>query len=298
MGTGSMKPALFRYYDPASLDDVLALLGEWGGDAKILAGGQTLAPLLGLRVLSPAALIDINPLAALDYRRETGEGLAIGALTRQQALEDDATLAPRQPLVAEAIPFIAHRAIRNRGTVGGSLAHADPSAEWGGLAMTLDARFVARRRGGERVIAAADFFKGLIETAIEPDEILTEIRLPRWPAGAGWSFIEFSRRHGDFAICGIACVIALAPDGSATQTRITAFGVEPCPKRLARAEAALCGERPNEARIVQVAKLAATEVDPMSDRQASPEYRRHLVEVLVERALTSALARTAREGVH
>ena len=197
-----MKPALFRYYDPATIDDTLALLGEWGGDAKILAGGQTLGPMLGLRVVSPAAVIDINPLTALDYRRETDEALEIGALTRQQALEDDATLVQRQPLVAEAIPFIAHRAIRNRGTVGGSLAHADPSAEWGGLAMTLDARFVLRRRGGQRVIAAADFFKGLLETAIEPDELLTEICLPRWPAGAGWSFIEFSRRHGDFAICG------------------------------------------------------------------------------------------------
>jgi CO/xanthine dehydrogenase FAD-binding subunit len=293
-----MKPALFRYYDPSSLSDTLSLLDEWGGDGKILAGGQTLGPLLGLRVVSPAAVIDINPLTDLDYRRETDEGLAIGALTRQQALEDDATLARHQPLVAEAIPFIAHRAIRNRGTVGGSLAHADPSAEWGGLAMTLDARFVARRSGSERVIAAADFFKGLLETAIEPNELLTEVRLPRWPEGAGWSFVEFSRRHGDFAICGIATVIALASDGSTMQARIAAFGVEPCPKRLARAEAALCSERRNETRLEQVARLAATEVDPMGDRQASPEYRRHLVEVLVERALTAALARASREGVH
>jgi CO/xanthine dehydrogenase FAD-binding subunit len=293
-----MKPALFRYYDPASLDDALSLLGEWGSDAKILAGGQTLAPMLGLRVLSPAAVIDINPLTGLDYRRETAECLAIGALTRQQALEDDATLARRQPLVAEAIPFIAHRAIRNRGTVGGSLANADPSAEWGGLAMTLDASFVVRGRSGERLIAAADFFKGLLETAIEPDELLTEIRLPRWPDGAGWGFVEFSRRHGDFAICGIACVVALAPDGSTTQAWLTAFGVEPCPKRLAQAEAALRDERPKEAHIVQVAKLAATEVDPMGDRQASPDYRRHLVEVLVERALISAVARARKEGVH
>jgi CO/xanthine dehydrogenase FAD-binding subunit len=293
-----MKPALFRYYDPASLEHALALLGEWGDDAKILAGGQTLGPMLGLRVLSPGAVIDINPLTDLDYRRDTEDGLAIGALTRQQALEDDANLARRQPLVAEAIPFIAHRAIRNRGTVGGSLAHADPAAEWGGLAMTLDARLVARSRASERVIAAADFFTGLLETVLAPDEMLTEVRLPRWPTGAGWSFIEFSRRHGDFAICGIACVIALAPDGNTTQARLTAFGVEPCPKRLARAEAVLRGERANEARIVQAAEMAATEVDAMGDRQASAEYRRHLVEVLVGRALTAALARTSQEGVH
>jgi carbon-monoxide dehydrogenase medium subunit len=157
-GRGTMKPALFRYYDPASVDDALGLLADWGNEATVLAGGQTLGPMLNLRMVSPGAIIDINRLAALDYRRSMPHGLAIGALTRQATLEDDRTLASFQPLMAAAVPFIAHRAIRNCGTVGGTLAHADPAAEWGGLALALDATLVLRRRGGDRTVLLATFF--------------------------------------------------------------------------------------------------------------------------------------------
>jgi CO/xanthine dehydrogenase FAD-binding subunit len=288
-----MKPALFRYYDPDTLDEALALLSEWGDDAKILAGGQTLGPMLGLRVVRPRAVVDINRITGLDYRRETQAGLTIGALTRQQALEDDPALADRQPLVAEAIPYIAHRAIRNRGTVGGSLAHADPSAEWGGLVTALDAHLVVRRRAGERTIPAAELFTGLLDTAFQPDEILTEIRLPAWPSGAGWSFQELSRRHGDYAICGIACVLVLEADRTCCDVRIAAFGVEASPRRLPRAEEMLAGERPELPRILEAGRRAAAEVDPLDDRQASAAYRRHLLEILVERAVKSAVTRTA-----
>jgi carbon-monoxide dehydrogenase medium subunit len=293
-----MKPALFSYYDPASLEDALSLLAEWGSDARVLAGGQTLGPMLNLRVVSPGAIIDINQLTALDYRRATPDGLAIGALTRQADLEDDFSIASSQPLVAAAIPFIAHRAIRNRGTVGGSLAHADPSAEWGALALALDATMTLRRRSGrERTVPAREFFRGLLETEIQPDEMLVEIRLPHWPSGAGFSFQEFSRRHGDFAIAGIACVILLGEDGLGRDIRIAAFGVGATALRLSAAEELIKGERPVQALIERVARRAAQEVEPLADRQGSAEYRRHLVKALVERALRDAI-NTQDQGVH
>jgi aerobic carbon-monoxide dehydrogenase medium subunit len=287
-----MKPPVFHYYDPASLDDALSLLADWGSDARVLAGGQTLGPMLNLRVVCPGAIIDINRLSALDYRRATPEGLAIGALTRQAALEDDSSLASSQPLVAAAIPFIAHRAIRNRGTVGGTLAHADPAAEWGGLALALNATMALRRRSGsERNVPAREFFHDLLETAIEPDEMLVEIRLPHWPTGAGFSFQEFSRRHGDFAIAGVACVVSLGSDGACRDIRLAAFGVGATAVRLSAAEGPLNGERPAQALIGRAARRAAQEVEPLADRQGSAEYRRHLVEVLVERALRDAINR-------
>jgi aerobic carbon-monoxide dehydrogenase medium subunit len=288
-----MKPALFRYYDPASIDDALGLLADWGNEARVLAGGQTLGPMLNLRVVSPGAIIDINRLTALDYRRLTPHGLAIGALTRQATLEDDPSLASFQPLVAAAVPFIAHRAIRNRGTVGGTLAHADPAAEWGGLALALDATLVLRRRGGDRTVAARDFFRGLLATAIQPDEMLVEIRLPHWPGGAGWSFQEFSRRHGDFAIAGIACVICLGRAGAGSDLRLATFGVGATTIRLRAAEEFLQGEHLRERVIEEAARRAANEVEPMADRQGSAEYRRHLVRILVERALREAVSRLA-----
>jgi aerobic carbon-monoxide dehydrogenase medium subunit len=289
-----MKPALFRYYDPASLDDAVGLLAEWGNEARLLAGGQTLGPLLNLRVVSPGAIIDINRLDALDYRRSTPHGLAIGALTRQATLEDDPTLALSQPLVAAAVPFIAHRAIRNRGTVGGTLAHADPAAEWGGLALALEATLILRRRSGDRTVTARDFFRGLLETAIEPDEMLVEIQLPPWPPDAGWSFQEFNRRHGDFAIAGVACVISLGAKGASSDLRLAAFGVGATAIRLRAVEEFVKGEHLSEPAIEEAARRAASEIQPLADRQGSAEYRRHLVQILVERALREAVGRHAQ----
>jgi aerobic carbon-monoxide dehydrogenase medium subunit len=287
-----MKPAPFCYYDPASIDDALELLADWGDEARVLAGGQTLVPMLNLRVVSPGAIIDVNRLTMLDYRRSTPHGLAIGALTRQATLEDDLTLASFQPLVAAAVPFIAHRAIRNRGTVGGTLAHADPAAEWSGLAMALDATLVLRRRGGDRTVAARDFFRGLLATAIQPDEMLVEIRLPNWPDGAGWSFQEFNRRHGDFAIAGIACVICLS-GGAGRDLRLATFGVGSTTVRLRAAEEFLQNECLSRRAIEEAARRAANEVEPLADRLSSAEYRRHLVQILVERALREAVTRLA-----
>lgn len=290
-----MKPAPFRYFDPASLDDTLSLLANWGEEARLLAGGQTLGPMLNLRLVAPAAVIDINGVIDLDYRRQSANGLTLGALTRQAALEDDSSLASIQPLIAAAVPFIAHRAIRNRGTVGGTLANADPAAEWGGLALALEAKLVLRSKSnGERVVAAADFFRALMTTAIEPDEMLVEVQLPPWPAGAGCSFQEFSRRHGDFAIAGIACVLAVGDDGIAVDVRLAAFGVEAVPCRLGAAEDVLRGEAFKQPLIKEAARRAAEVVVPMVDRQGSSEYRRLLVKVLVERALREAAGQQVR----
>jgi CO/xanthine dehydrogenase FAD-binding subunit len=287
-----MKPAPFKYFDPASPDDALALLHEWGEEGKILAGGQTLGPMLNFRVMSPTALIDINHLESLAYYSQTESGTLIGALTRQRELEDNDALAVHQPLVAAAIPYIAHRAIRNRGTVGGSLAHADPAAEWGALILTLGAELTVRRyQTPDRVVAATDFFHGMLETALEPDELLVQIRLPPWPKGAGWSIVEFSRRHGDFALAGIASMIRLSADGTCSDVRITAFGVEPRPVRLAHVEDSLRGNRPDNALIQDIARRAAAGMSPMTDNHASAGYRRHLVEVLAERSLEKAITR-------
>ena len=290
-----MKPPPFKYFDPDTPEEALALLHEWGDEGKVLAGGQTLGPMLNFRALHPAALIDINRLQAFAHHRFGDAGTVIGALTRQQALEDDDALAAHQPLVAQAIPLIAHRAIRNRGTVGGSLAHADPAAEWGALILTLDAQLTVRKhKQADRLIAAADFFQGLLETALEPDELLVEIKLPSWPKGAGWSIVEFSRRHGDFALAGIASVIALAPDGRCADVRITAFGVNPSPARLVGAESVLRGSRPDPALVQKAAREAAGETSPMDDSHASADYRRHLVRVLVEQSVAQAAMRSSR----
>jgi aerobic carbon-monoxide dehydrogenase medium subunit len=287
-----VKPAQFNYFDPKSIDETLVLLREWGDEGKVLAGGQTLGPMLNFRALAPAALIDINRVADLAYHRYTDAGTLIGALTRNQVLEDDDAFAVHQPLAAAAIPLIAHRAIRNRGTIGGSLAHADPAAEWGAVIITLDAELMVRRHGTpNRAIPAADFFQGLLETALAPDELLVEIRLPPWPRKAGWSIIEFSRRHGDFALAGIATMIMLAADGTCSDIRISAFGLGPTAMRLTEAESALRGSRPSPQIIHQVSSHAAAEISPMDDNHASAGYRRQIAEVLVDRSITEAAVR-------
>jgi aerobic carbon-monoxide dehydrogenase medium subunit len=289
-----MKPARFRYFDPVTTEDALALLNQWGEDGKLLAGGQTLGPMLNFRALTPAAIIDINGIEVLAKHQHTDAGLVIGALTRQQALEDDVALRDNQPLVAATIPFIAHRAIRNRGTVGGSLAHADPAAEWGALVLALDAELVVKKhKGADRVVAARDFFHGFLETALRSDEMLSEIKLPRWPRGAGWSVVEFSRRHGDFALAGIMCVISRDANGACFEVRMSAFGVGPSATRLQQAENELRGRRLTTTLIESAARTAAAEISPLDDNHASAGYRRHLTKVLVERSIVEATTRIA-----
>ena len=288
-----MKPAPFAYRDPDTVEEVLALLAEYGDDAKPLAGGQSLGPMLNMRLASPSLIVDLNRVAAFDYRCGSPEGYAIGALVRQSALEDDRAFAAAQPLAAAVIPWIAHRPIRNRGTVAGSLVHADPAAEWGGIALALDARFAIRRAGGPapRIVAAEDFFAGILETAVAADELLAEIRLPPWPSGARWSFREFARRRGDFALAGVACRFEVSGAGCCRSVRIGLIGVGDTAVRARRAESVMEGEPPGPSLFAAVAEAVRAEVDPLDDGHASAGYRRHLAAVLVEDALAEAWAR-------
>ena len=287
-----MKPAPFAYRDPDSVEEALALLAQHGDDAKLLAGGQSLGPMLNMRLVSPAVIVDVNRVAALDYLRGSPDGFAIGALVRQSALEDDPAFAAAQPLAAAALPSIAHRPIRNRGTVAGSLAHADPAAEWGGLVLALDARMTLRRAGAPpRVVAAEDFFLGILETAAAPDELLAEVRLPPWPAGARWSFRELSRRRGDFALAGVACRFEVDGDGRCRSARIGLIGVGDTAVRARAAESVMDGEPAGPVLFAAAAAAVRAEVEPFDDGHASAGYRRHLAAVLVEDALTEAWER-------
>ena len=288
-----MKPAPFRYFAPETVDEALGLLNQYGLDGKIIAGGQTLGPLLNMRMATPDVLIDINRIAALNYQRYESDGrLILGALTRQSTLEDDPRLPDAQPLIAAAEPEVAHRAIRNRGTVAGSLAHADPAAEWPGLVTALDAELVLQRHGGQtRTVAAKDFFQGALTTAIEPEELLTEIHIPKWQQSSGWGFQEFNRRHGDFALAGAMVRLDVAEGGGCRDAAIALIGVEETPARAHAAEDFLRSAQLDDAALKEAASRAAEHVTPLADIHASADYRRSLTRELVYRALTDAAAR-------
>ena len=288
-----MKPAPFRYFAPETVDEALGLLDQYGLDGKIIAGGQTLGPLLNMRMATPDVLIDINRIQALNYQRYESDGrLILGALTRQSTLEDDPRLTGAQPLIAAAEPEVAHRAIRNRGTIAGSLAHADPAAEWPGLVTALDAELVLQRHGGKsRTVAAKDFFQGALTTALEPEELLTEIRIPRWQQSSGWGFQEFNRRHGDFALAGAMVRLDVAEGGGCRDAAIALIGVEETPTRARVAEDFLRSAKVDDAALKEAASRAAEHVTPLADIHASADYRRSLTRELVYRALTDAAAR-------
>lgn len=293
-----MKPAVFDHVAPETLDQALALLVRHGDDAKILAGGQSLVPVLALRLASPSWLIDLNRIASLCgiRRLESGE-LAIGALTRQRMVERSDVVALANPLLAAAMPWIAHVQIRNRGTIGGSLAHADPAAELPAICVACDAILVAHSQRGRREIGAADFFKGMFETALAADELLVEIRFPGWPVGRAHGFLEVARRHGDFAICGIAATVDRNRDGGIHDSRIVAFGVNDAPVRLAAAERTLIGTSGTGDAIQAAALAASTGLSPRSDHHASSEYRLELAQVLTRRALVQAMRQATRQGL-
>ena len=294
-----MKPAPFAYCDPQTVDEVLDLLKHYGDEAKVLAGGQSLGPLLNMRMATPHVIIDLNRVAALDYQHDQAGWLHIGALTRQSRLEDDASLPLRQPLVAEAIPLIGHRAIRNRGTVGGSLVHADPAAEWPALVAALGGEMVVRRADEAlRVVPADDFFLTYLTTVLQPDELLVEVRLPPWPAGAGWAFVEFTRRHGDFALVGVAIRLGLDDTGVCTDARVALIGVGGTPVRARQTEALLYGERVDEKLFDAAAEKVSTEIEPEGDLHASATFRSHLATVLVQRGLRRAAQRVKRGEGH
>lgn len=291
-----MKPAPFRYARPDSVDQALDLLAEHGDGAKVLAGGQSLIPVMNFRLAQPAVLVDVNRLGELDYV-EAGEdgGLRIGAMVRQGRLEREPFVARRAPLLAEAVPFIAHPQIRNRGTVGGSLAHADPAAELPAVTVALDARFRLAGRDGEREVAAKDFFGGLFETALEPGEMLTGVELPPWPGRTGHAFMEVSRRPGDYAMVGLAATVTLDGDGRCAGARLVYMSVGDAPVEVAATER-MAGEWPSEELLADVSAAVEGELDPPSDIHASGDYRRHLAGVLARRALRRAAERATGEG--
>jgi CO/xanthine dehydrogenase FAD-binding subunit len=289
-----MKPAPFEYFRPRAVDEALALLAEHAGDAKPLAGGQSLIPAMNFRLATPAVLVDLNALSDLAYIRSDEQGVRIGGMTRQRAVERSAIVAREAPLVAETMPFIAHPAIRNRGTIGGSLAHADPAAELPAVMLALNARFALRSAGGSRSVSADDFFTGLFSTAVEPGELLTEITIRRAGRRTGFAFQEISRRHGDFALVGVAASVTLDEAGYCSGARIALLSVGDRPVLAGQAAKALAGQTPSPDAIRAAANAAAsTDIEPSSDIHASAKYRRALASVLTRRALTVAFERAA-----
>ncbi len=286
-----MKPAPFGHLAPATREQALEALRRYGSDAKVLAGGQSLVPMLAMRLARPAVLVDLNPIGDLAYVKPTRGGLAIGAMTRQASAERDPLVAQRLPLLAEALGWIGHPQIRARGTVGGSLAHADPAAELPAVAAVLDARFTLASTRGDRTVKAADFYVGYLSTALEPDEILTEIRFPPQPPGAGWAFAEVARRHGDFALVGVAAVVRADADYRVADARLAFTGVSHGPLRIVEVEQALIDRRADRTAAAEIRRLVEASVDPDADIHASSRYRRHVAGVLAERALLTAASR-------
>ena len=289
-----MKPPSFEYEAPTSVEAAIALLRDNEYDAKLLAGGQSLMPLLNMRMTRPALLIDLARVPGLDYVEEKGDALRIGAMTRQRTVELSDVVRKRHPLLHAALLNIAHPQNRNQGTIGGSLAHADPAAELPALALTLDAEMRAFGPNGERTIGASDFFVTYLTTALESTEILIETRFPTLPARTGWSVMEVARRHGDFALAGAMSTVTLDDQGRCAATRLVLFGVGATAVRARKAEQMLAGERPEAALLERAGRAVAEEIDePLTDVHASADYRRDLAGVLGRRALAEAAARAA-----
>jgi CO/xanthine dehydrogenase FAD-binding subunit len=290
-----MKPAPFKYIAATSLQQALSLKAEHGDEAKFLAGGQSLMPAMNFRLARPAVLIDINGIAQLAGVRRNGNGTRIGALTRYHQLERDARTTAEYPLLAEALPHIAHPQIRNRGTIGGNLCHADPASELPALAVALQARLRARSASGERWVAASDFFLGSLATDLGHDELLVEIELPSPKQHTGSCFQEIARRRGDFAIVGVAAMVTLADDDTCCAVRVTLCGVGEAPVDASAQAAALVGQEVTGPRIAEVAQDIARIIEPAGSVHATADYQRHVAGVLTERVLTTA-NRRARNG--
>ena len=289
-----MKPAPFEYFRPRSLDEALSLLAEHAGEAKPLAGGQSLIPAMNFRLATPSVLIDLNDLSDLNYIKDDSSGIRIGGMTRQRSLERSAVVSKRFPLIAETLPHIAHPAIRNRGTIGGSLAHADPAAELPAVMLALKATLTVRSTSETREVPAEEFFIGLFTTALQPGELLTEIRIPAAAARSGFAFQEISRRHGDFALVGVATAVQIHEDGRCADARIALLSVGDRPTLAEEAAKTLTGQMPSTELIRSAADAAATrDIDPPSDIHASARYRRQLANVLTRRALERAFERAA-----
>jgi carbon-monoxide dehydrogenase medium subunit len=287
-----MKLPYVEYEAPATAAEAVDLLAEHQDEASVLAGGQSLIPLLALRLARPAVLIDINGVAELSGMSVTDGRVAIGAMTREYVAEESEMVADTVPLLAAALPLIGHEAIRSRGTIGGSLAHADPAAELPAVARALDAELVVRSRSGDRVIPAAEWFEGYLATSRRPDEILVEVRFPAAGPGTGVAFQEVARRHGDFAMVGVAVSLTLA-DGAISDARLAFSGIADVPVRAAEAEDLLVGEEPSAELFEEAARRATADIDPPADLHGSSEYRKNVAAALVRRGL-----RAAADNVH
>ena len=287
-----MKSAPFEYYAPSSVEEALSLLASFGDDAKLLAGGQSLVPLLALRLAQPSVLIDLNGVRELDYIHEYDDALSIGAMTRHRTLERSALARERCPLLTDGIEWVGHPQIRNRGTIGGSLVHADPAAELPALAAVLDATFtIVSPTGSRRTVRSDEFFVTYLTTAVGPDELLSEVTIPVLNAGTGWAFTEVARRHGDFALVGVAAIISLDGDGTCATARIALFGVGETPVRSTYAEQALLHRKVDEQAITAAAAEVVRNIDPPGDIHASAPYRRFVATNLVRSVLTEAAGR-------
>ncbi len=291
-----MKPPPFEYFEPASVEEAIGLLREHGEEAKLLAGGQSLVPLLAFRLLRPGCLVDLNRVAGLDGIAERDGGLVIGAMVRQRAVERSPLVRARAPLLHEAVRLIGHPQIRNRGTVGGSLAHADPAAELPAVVTALGGTLVVEGPGGRRELAPGDFFRSYLATALGPADVLVEVRLPAPAPRTGTAFLEVSRRLGDFALVGLAAVVTLGAGDVCEAARLVFTGIGPVPAVARRAAAELAGRPIGDAALARAAAAATEEVEPDSDIHAPAEYRRRVAGVLVRRAVPVAAARARGEA--
>ena len=285
-----MKPARFDHLLPTSLEDALAMLAEHAPDGRVLAGGQSLVPMMNFRLARPTVLVDLNKIPDLANIRDAGDHLAIGAMTRERAIENSDLVRAASPLLHDATLHIGHLPIRSRGTIGGSISNADPAAEYPATALALDATLVAQSVRGERPIAASDFFDGVMTTTLEVDEILTEIRVPKAPPGSGAALVEIARRHGDFALAGVAAQITLEDD-RVTDIRLATCGVGPGPIRLTGAENILRDGGLTDTALAAAGRAAADAADPDGDVHATASYRRKMAGVMTRRAVEKAARR-------
>lgn len=287
-----MKPAPFEYRAPTSLEQALDLVSQHAGEAKILAGGQSLVPAMNFRVVQPSLLIDLNRVVELSFIREEGNAIRVGAMARERHLEFDASIEKRIPLLHEAVPNIAHPQIRNRGTIGGSIVHADPAAELPMLMVALNARLKGKNKSAERWIDAKDFFAGMFTTALEPDEILAEIEIPFMPPRTGWSFMEVAPRSGDYAMMGVAALVTLDKDGKCKSATLVYLNAGDGPVDAVASAQMLAGESLSDKSIESAAVHASeNEINPFGNIHASTDFQRHLAKVLTQKALKQAAQR-------
>lgn len=284
-----MKPSAFEYFTPNTVEEAVGLLEKYEDEAKILAGGQSLVPIMNFRLGRPEVLIDINGIKDLDYIKEEGDDLLIGALTRQRDVELSPRVQEKCPILAEAVSFIGHVPIRNRGTIGGSLVHADPSSELTTVICCLDGEMKMVGPSGDRTLGPEEFFLTYLTTSLEPSEILVEVRIPTLPQNTGWSFVELSRRVSDFAIVGVATLLFMEDGGICKEARIALGGVAPTPIRAEEAEELLAGQKITDALIAKAGEEAAEITEAEPDYHASAEYRKDMARVFVQRGLREAL---------